>query len=184
MKKNEEQRHFLALLRRPGDYIFIDISKLDISFGNYCLFLQDIDTFTLGFTKDEIMASIKRANIADESYLNGELVIQDNQNHNPIPVIDKNFYNNFNIQEYLKSKINDKNKLNTIISKFTAIIKDDLISKDFKDYLKSGNIDIAINFLFTSPYLLQRKFIVYLIEEYNKEKELEQEVELIRDKAA
>ena len=31
---------------------------------------------------------------------------------------------------------------------------------------------------------LQRKFIVYLIEEYNKEKELEQEVELIRDKAA
>lgn len=58
------------------------------------------------------------------------------------------------------------------------------MSKDFKDYLKSGNVDIAMNILFNSPYLLQRKFIVYLIEEYNKEKELEQEVELIRDKAA
>ena len=35
--------------------------------------------FTLRFTKDEIMASIRRANIVDESYLNGNLVIQDNQ---------------------------------------------------------------------------------------------------------
>ena len=184
MEKIEEQRHFLALLRRPGDYVFIDTSKLDIAYGNYYLFLQDIDAFTLRFTKDEIMASIRRANIADESYINGKLVIQDNQKHNPLPVIDKDFYNDFNIEEYLKSKISDKNKLNTIINKFAAIIKDDAMSKDFKDYLKSGNVDIAMNILFNSPYLLQRKFIVYLIEEYNKEKELEQEVELIRDKAA
>ena len=41
-----------------------------------------------------------------------------------------------------------------------------------------------MNVLFNSPYLLQRKFIVYLVEEYNKEKELDKEVELIRDKAA
>ena len=184
MEKIEEQRHFLALLRRPGDYVFIDTSKLDIAYGNYYLFLQDIDAFTLRFTKDEIMASIRRANIADESYINGKLVIQDNQKHNPLPVIDKSFYNDFNIEEYLKSKIRDKNKLNTIINKFASIINDDVSNKDFKDYLKNGNVDIAMNILFNSPYLLQRKFIVYLVEEYNKEKEIDKEVELIRDKAA
>ena len=33
MKKVDEQRHFLALLKRPGDYVFIAISKLDIANG-------------------------------------------------------------------------------------------------------------------------------------------------------
>ena len=105
MKKATEQRHFLALLRRPGDYIFIDTSKLDTC-GNYLIFLPDIDAFTMKFTKEEIISSIRRANIADETYLNGELVIQDNQKHNPIRVIDKEFYNDFNIVEYLNSKLN------------------------------------------------------------------------------
>lgn len=183
MKKIEEQRHFLALLRRPGDYVFIDTSKLDIC-GKYLMFLQDIDAFTMGFSKEEIISSIRRANIADESYLNGKLVIQDNQKHNPLTVIDKEFYDSFNIFEYLKSKVNDKNKLNTIINKFNAIVKDERINKDFKDYLKSGNIDIALNVLFNLPYLTIRKFMVYLLDERMKEKELELEVELIRDKAA
>ena len=111
------------------------------------MFLQDIDAFTMGFSKEEIISSIRRANIADESYLNGKLVIQDNQKHNPLTVIDKEFYDNFNIFEYLKSKVNDKNKLNTIINKFNAIVKDERINKDFKDYLKSGNMDIALNVL-------------------------------------
>ena len=85
---------------------------------------------------------------------------------------------------YLKSKVNDKNKLNTIINKFNAIVKDERINKDFKDYLKSGNMDIALNVLFNLPYLTIRKFMVYLLDERMKEKELELEVELIRDKAA
>ena len=183
MKKATEQRHFLALLRRPGDYIFIDTSKLDIC-GNYLIFLPDIDAFTMKFTKEEIISSIRRANIADETYLNGELVIQDNQKHNPIRVLDKEFYNDFNIVDYLNSKLNDKNQLNNIINKFSSITKDERTNKDFKEFLRNGNIDIALNILFDLPYLMQRKFIVYLIEERIKEKEIKEEIELIRDKAA
>ena len=56
--------------------------------------------------------------------------------------------------------------------------------KDFKEFLRNGNIDIALNILFDLPYLMQRKFIVYLIEERIKEKEIKEEIELIRDKAA
>ena len=183
MKKSTEQRHFLALLRRPGDYIFIDPSKLDIC-GNYLIFLQDIDAFTMKFSKEEIISSIRRANIADETYLNGDLVIQDNQKHNPIRVIDKELYNDFNIIDYLNNKLNDKNQLNNIINKFSSITKDKRINNDFKEFLKNGNIDIALNILFDLPYLMQRKFIVYLIEERFKEKEIKEEIELIRDKAA
>ena len=45
-------------------------------------------------------------------------------------------------------------------------------------------MDIALNVLFNLPYLTIRKFMVYLLDERMKEKELELEVELIRDKAA
>ena len=183
MKNVCEQRHFLALLRRPGDYVFIDTSKLDIC-GNYLISLADIDAFTMKYSKEEVLSSRTRANIVDESYLNGKLVIQDNQKHNPLPVIDKDFYDSFNIEEYLKSKLDDKNKLNTIINKFNSLVKDERISKDFKEYLRNGNIDIALSILFDLPYLNIRKFIVYLLEEREKEEKLEQEVELIRDKAA
>ena len=183
MKNVNEQRHFLAFLRRPGDYVFIDTSKLDIC-GNYLISLENIDDFTMKYTKEEIIASIKRANIADDTYLNGVLVIQDNQKHNPLPVIDKDFYGDFNVYSYLKEKIDDKNKISNIINKFSAIIKDERISKDFKEYLKSGNIEIALNILFDLPYLNIRKFIIYLVEERAKEQVLEIEPELVRDKAA
>ena len=140
--------------------------------------------FPWGTTKEEIIASIKRANIADDTYLNGVLVIQDNQKHNPLPVIDKDFYGDFNVYSYLKEKLDDKNKISNIINKFSAIIKDERISKDFKEYLKSGNIEIALNILFDLPYLNIRKFIIYLVEERAKEQVLEIEPELVRDKAA
>lgn len=183
MKKIEEQRHFLALLRRPGDYVFIDTSKLDIC-GKYLMFLQDIDAFTMGFSKEEIISSIRRANIADESYLNGKLVIQDNQKHNPIAVIDKDLYDNFQIDEFLRSKENDKNGINNIINKFGAIVKDKEISSNFKTMLRMGNINGACQVLFSLPYLEQRKFILYLLDIRNKEKMLEKQHELIRDKVA
>ncbi|MFR5857394.1 MAG: hypothetical protein ACLUFU_06265, partial [Bacilli bacterium] len=63
-------------------------------------------------------------------------------------------------------------------------VKDERISKDFKDYLKSGNIEIVINIIFSLPYLEQRKIIVYFVEENNMEREKSKELELIRDKAA
>ena len=81
MKKPEVQKHFLALMLRPGDCVLIDISKLDIANGYNPNTLAEIDTFTMCFSKSELLDSIKRANIADERYLNGTMVIQDNQKH-------------------------------------------------------------------------------------------------------
>ena len=108
VKKQEEQKHFLSLMARIGDYVFIDISKLDIANGYYPSSLADIDSFTMHFSVDEIMNSIKRANLASNKYLNGTLVIEDNQKHNPIIVIDKDFYNNFRIDLFLSEKMNKK----------------------------------------------------------------------------
>ena len=180
-----EQRHFLSLMYRPGDYAFIDISKLDIANGYNPILLQDIDSFTIHYTKNEIMASIIGSNIVSSKYLSGQLVISDNQKHNPIRVIDKDFYNNFQIDKYLLSKLNDKNIVNTIINKFKAITKDEELNKIFSNSLKNGNIIDTLDILFNNlPYLELRKLMMYLIELKQKEENKEKKKELIRDKAA
>ena len=184
MKVPEVQKHFLALMDRPGDYVFIDISKLDIANGYQPETLMELDTFTMSFTKDEIIAAVKRANIAGQKFINGSLVIQDNQKHKPIQVIDRDFYDNFRIDLFLKEHMADKNFINMIINKFGSIVKDDKISQAFKISLGTEDLMDACNVLFNLPYLVQRKFIVYLIVLRNVEREKEKEKELIRDKAA
>ena len=184
MKKPEVQKHFLALMDRPGDYCLIDISKLDIANGYQPNTLLELDTFTMYFGANEIIESIKRANIADLRYISGTLVVQDNQKHNPIPVIDRDFYDNFRIDLFLKDHSEDKNVMNTIINKFASFIKDNATIQNFKEAMRNNNIAAACEVVFSVPYFEQRKFVVYLIELRDQEREKEQEKELIRDKAA
>lgn len=184
MKKQEEQKHFLSLMARIGDYIFIDISKLDIANGYNPYNLADIDSFTMHFSKEEILSSIKRANLVSDKYLNGKLIIADNQKHNPIDVIDKEFYNNFRIDLFLSKQQENKVSLNNILNKFRAICKDKAIEDSFILAIKNNNMDLAVDILFNLPYLTLRKFIVYLIELQNKEIKIKTQKERIRDKAA
>lgn len=181
MKKVEVQKHFLALMKRPGDYLFIDISKLDIARFYEPHNLMEIDGFTMYFTSEEIIESIRRANIADEKYLKGKLVIQDNQKHNPLEVVDKKLFVDFRIDIFLESKVNDKEIFNKIINKLMGITKDNGLVKNFKYSLENGDLNTAIDLLDSINYLDQRKFIIYMLELRNKEKELEQQ--LVRDKA-
>ena len=184
MKKIQEQKHFLALMSRPGDYVFIEISKLDIANGYNPSNLGEIDSFTMHFNIDEIMDSIKRANVVSKIYLEGTLVIADNQKHNPIQVIDKNYYNNFQINEFLNSKLSNKMFINNLINKFGSICNDSDKKEDFNNALKENNINKAIDILFCMPYLKLRKYIMYLIDLRNKETQEEKMKELTRDKAA
>ena len=93
MKKQEEQKHFLSLMARIGDYIFIDISKLDIANGYNPYNLADIDSFTMHFSKEELLSSIKRANLVSDKYLNGKIEKFDN---NDIEIIFSTDFGNLN----------------------------------------------------------------------------------------
>ena len=136
------------------------------------------------FSKEEILSSIKRANLVSDKYLNGKLIIADNQKHNPIEVIDKEFYNNFRIDLYLNEIAKNKVKLNNILNKFRSICKDKVIEDSFIMAVKNNNLDLAVDILFNLPYLTLRKFIIYLLNERNNELEKIKMQERIRDKAA
>ena len=183
MKEQEVQKHFLALQYLPGDYCYVEIPKLDIASNYQPTCLAEIDSFTMNFSEEEIFNSIKRANIVGNKYFDGKLVIADNQKHNPLKVITKDFYDEFNIEDYILNNMYDKNIMNNLVNKFASIIKDDEISLSFKNAYNNLDVYKMQEILFNQDYLLQRKLIVYLIEKEQIKKK-EKYNELVRDKAA
>ena len=186
MKIIEEQKHFLALQAMPGDYNYIDISKLSIS--NYYMpqTLADIDSFTMCFTTEEIMSAIEDANIVEDKYLSGALCIADNQKHNPIKVITKDFLNDFDLGKFLRDNSEDKNLMNTILNKLSALVSDEQLKAQFRIATRISDINKMLVIIYNLPYLTQRKFMIYCIEKNNEKKEqvLKSAPELVRDKAA
>lgn len=181
-----DQKYFLALQRMPGDTIFIDISKLSIAHGFNSTVLAELDAFTMSYTTTEIVDAIHDANIVDPMYLNGTLVIQDNEKHNPLKVIDKDYVGRFNIESFLKEKASNKAVLNNIAYKLGTLVDDSVVVDCFKSAARMNNFDLVFQILFSLPYLVQRKFMIYLIDMYHKEEEKRGKTnyELIRDKAA
>lgn len=181
-----EQKFFLAVLKRPGDYKFIDVSKLKISNGYNPNSLAEIDSFTMDFSIEEIMKSIKEANIVGTDYLEGKLVIQDNQKHKPLKVIDKEYVSDFRIDKFLKERISNKSLMNNIAYKLNTLVEDKNLVETFKEGIKTNNLMMALNAIFQINYPVQRKFMIYLIDIYHKEQERKEDKkkELIRDKAA
>ena len=76
----------------------------------------------------------------------------------------------------------NKMEINNILNKFRSICKDEVFEESFIKSIKSNNLDLAVDILFNLPYLTLRKFIVYLIENRNKELEIQKIQERIRDK--
>ena len=180
MEKNNEQKHFLALQARPGDNAYIDISNLKISNGYMPNSLPEIDSFTMHFTYDELLDSIKEANLASSKYLDGKLVIVDNQKHNPLEVITKELYNDFDLFLFLTDNSDNKNLINTVNNKYSSIVKDVPLSKVFK---KANTMEMT-NMILKLPYLEQRKLLIYLMEKNNIILEKDNNKEYVRDKIA
>lgn len=179
------QIFFLALQRRPGDYVFIDISKLTLANGYNPNSLMEIDSFTMHFTTNEIKKAISEANIIEPEYEEGTLVIQDNNKHKPLKVLDKNYIDEFVLDTFLKENLENKELMNNIAYKFRYIVQNESIAEQFKTGVKTFNLGILLNIIFSLDYLLQRKFMVYLINVYhNKKDKRTKKNELKRDKAA
>lgn len=169
---NENQKYFLALQKRPGDFKFIDISKLNISLGFTPTSLAEIDAFTINYSIEDILKSIKIANIVEEEYQKGTLVIQDNQKHNPLKVIDRTYLDDFSIDRFFIENINDKEMMNRIVCKLSSILKEERkIPENLKKAIRYKNIDAILAIIFSISYPLERKLMLYLIDIYHEKKE-------------
>ena len=193
MKKREDIQYFLSLERRPKDVKFINIANLHIANGYNPHNLKEIDSFTMYFTKEEIIDAIKEDNIVETEYQNGNLVIQDAlKKYHPLVVIDKEFWHNFNLLNFLKEKLDNKEFINNVAYKLKNIMEkwqmDSMSIIENVNYFKKGmqenNVNAALNTILALDYNMQREFIVYLLNIYHKELNNIPKVERTRDKVA
>ena len=156
-----KEKYFLTLRLQKGNEVKIDISLLEIAKGYFPKTLEEIDNFTLNFTQEELIKEIDKANIAD-NYLEGLLCITDNAKH-ILPVLTKDYVQNFNIYNYLMANISNKTLMNNLINKYQNY-GSEADTQNFKKMLKVQNVDESYKLINKLAYFKRRKLLCYLIE--------------------
>ena len=154
-----ENKYYLAVEVRPKNYFPINLLDLKISGGFTSTNLEELDAFTLKFTKSEIMKAVKEANLLD---VNDDMplvvIYYENKYTRKIEALTKDY--NYDMWKLLNDKYGDKVFLNKIINFLNHKVDEKIIEE-----LKS--VQDKINFLKilgTLPYFVQRKLYFYLYE--------------------
>ena len=154
-----ENKYYLAVEVRPKNYFPINLLDLKISGGFTSTNLEELDAFTLKFTKSEIMKAVKEANLLD---VNDDMplvvIYYENKYTRKIESLTKDY--NYDMWGLLKEKYRDKIFLNKVVNFLNKRINDDILMKikTCKDKVEFLNL---IGYL---PYTVQRKLYFYLYE--------------------
>ncbi len=154
-----ENKYYLAVEVRPKNYFPINLLDLKISGGFTSTNLEELDAFTLKFTKSEIMKAVKEANLLD---VNDDMplvvIYYENKYTRKIEALTKDY--NYDMWKLLNDKYGDKVFLNKIINFLNHKVDEKIIEelKSVQDKIK------FLKILGTQPYFVQRKLYFYLYE--------------------
>lgn len=113
--KAMENKYYLAVEVRPKNYFPINLLDLKISGGFTSTNLEELDAFTLKFTKKQIMDAVKEANLLDVNE-NMPLVViyYENKYTRKIEAFTKDY--NYDMWKLLNDEYGNKVFLNKIIN--------------------------------------------------------------------
>ena len=154
-----ENKYYLAVESKPKNYFPINLFDLNISHGFSSTNLEELDSFTLKFSKQEIMNSIKEANLLDvHEQMPLVIIYYENKYTRKIEVLTKDY--NYDMWKLLSDKYGDNVFLNKIVNFLNHKVDDDMILK----VKNSENKEDFLNALGRMPYMVQRKLYFYLYE--------------------
>lgn len=171
--KNNDDFPYLVIEKRHNDYIFIDISSLNI-FANFKKETLDynglsmLDYLTLNFTVPEIKESILKANVVanEKDVLNGHLLIKIGKYK--LPVMTKEVVSELNLPKFLLEIFSDESKkryLNIIYNKLSSIIKDESLALEIKNTMDTINFKEFYALFSKLDYKEQRELYFYVYQE-------------------
>lgn len=154
-----ENKYYLAVEVKPKNYFPINLLDLKIANHFTTTSLEELDAFTLKFTKKEIMEAIREANLLDVNEQMPLIVIYyENKNTRKIEALTKDYY--YDMWGLLKEKYTDKVFMNKVINFFHKKITEEELER----IKGSKSLTQFLNSIASLPYLAQRKLYFYLYE--------------------
>ena len=154
-----ENKYYLAVEVKPKNYFPINLLDLKIANHFTTTSLKELNSFTLKFTKKEIMDSIKEANLLDvKEDMPLVVIYYENKNTRKIEAFTKDYY--YNMWDLLKNKYTDKVFMNKVINFLNKKITEEELNK----IKNSHTLTDFLNSIGYLPYLVQRKLYFYLYE--------------------
>lgn len=157
---NMENKYFLAVETKPNNYFPINLTDVKIFNGKTSTYLDELDHLTLAYTKEEIMLSIKEANLLDIDLEMPLIVLYyEKDKARKAPALTKDV--SFDMWLEIKKNYHDKNYLNKIINFYN-----NKISKEELEKVKNtNNVEAFLYEISKLAYQDQRKLYFYLYEQ-------------------
>lgn len=151
-------KYYLAVEVTPKNYFPINL--VDLNLSKYPLTnLNELDTFSLKYTKDELMKIINDANVVDINEDTALVVIYyENKDIRKIPALTKDI--SFDMWTYLKDNYSDKQFINKVNNFLKTKIENDLFYK----LNSSASLEEWIGVINNLSYDVIRKLYFYLDE--------------------
>ena len=154
-----ESKYYLAVEVKPRNYFPLNLNDLKIANHITISSLEELDAFTLKFTKEEIIASIKEANLLEvDNSMPLVVIYYENKNTRKIEALTKD--NNYDMWLLLKTKFSDKAFLNKVVN----FLRSKIDIKKLEAIKGSSDATVFLQNISTLPYLVQRKLYLYLYE--------------------
>ncbi len=154
-----EDKYYLAIETKPKNFFPINLADLNIAKNFTTWKLEELDNFTLKFTEEEIIKSIREANLLDITENMAVVIIYYEKNVvRKAEVLTKEKY--YDMWAYLKDNYQNKNLLNKIYNFLNNKVDSEILTK----LKNNSNVNDFLNALMKLQYSVQRKLYFYLYE--------------------
>lgn len=152
------QKYYLILEHRHGDYMPIDINMLTSSNYDYTS-LQAIDRFTSMYSVNEILKKVMELNLLPDKYLFGNLKVI-NSNNYCYQVLTKNY--KYSFIDFIKDNIDNKQIMNKLMNVYIKYNREKMI--DLKNAIINHNIEQIVYYFSLLSYEEFRWIYIYIFE--------------------
>lgn len=156
----------LAIEEKPNSYLPFAINDLGITYPAPVNTLMEMDLFLSIIDQEKIKATLEEVNIFPEEALSGKLVIlyiDENGIKRKLPIIPKDYYNNYNLLETLQNNSNDAQFINYILNKINNLQNFEEVRENLKAAIKTSDFELFMSIYSTLPYFVQRGIYLYII---------------------
>lgn len=153
-----ENKYYLAIETKPNNYFPINLLDVKI-FNKTTDKIEEIDSLTLKYTKEEIINAIKEANLLEINYdMPLVIVYVEKEKTRKVEALTKD--NSFDMWQKLKDNYQDKNYCNKIIN----FLNNKISEKELNELKDNKGQEEFLRIISELPYFIERKLYFYLYE--------------------